>query len=419
VLAVLFGPGFSLIYAFRDQLHINKKHIVDLQSAFLDASAQFTIPVAIAAVVRLKQSAPLYEITFLESLTSMQFLALLSTSVATGIGPNYQSPKRIIVIVLYSIIDFSLYISIVAYLRTSKGRWESLKELSQACSIYGSNLLPGFVYYQNTIPAPHPTSPPPKFIDFKNKKGWRNWGIIMALVIATVAGILVLYLSFLWLRKAIRERSTGSLGILSLGLSTGMVYFAIQMESERNHMRSILGRDFEDDQWGFGQVVALCLWVPLGLQSIYVILGKYFTSGFQATIENIMTDMTLESLGHNDQGPVPDLESEQKKQKIPKKSVHIEDAGGDSQSAAASVPLPTEARSSIHQDMIETHSSVPSEVLDSANSDEIAICTSQPSTVGSLTFPPEVHLSTEEVQPSSSQPTTAAADLTTPKEPTV
>jgi hypothetical protein len=417
VLAVLFGPGFSLIYAFRDRLHINEKHIVDLQSAFLDASAQFTIPVAIAAVVRLKQSAPLYEITFLESLTSMQFLALLSTSVATGIGLKYQSPKRIIVIILYSVIDFSLYISIVVYLRTSKGRWESLKELSQACSTYGSNLLPGFVYYHNTLSMPlQPPSLAPKLIDFKNKKGWRNWGIIMALVIATVAGILVLYLSFLWLRKALRERSTSSLGILSLGLSAGMVYYAIQMELERNGMRSVLGSDFEDDQWGFGQVVALCLWVPLGLQSIYVILGKCSASGFQATIENMMTDMTLESLGHNDQGPVPDLEGEQKKRE---KRTQIKDTGGDSQSAAGSVPLPTEAHRSIDPDMVETHSSVPSEALDSANLDEIAICTSQPSTVESLAFPPEVHLSTDGVQPSLSRPTTPAADFTTPKEPSV
>ena len=34
-------------------------------------------------------------------------------------------------------------------------------------------------------------------------------------------------------------------------------------------MRSIIGVDFEDDQWGFGQVIAVFVWIPLCLRVIY------------------------------------------------------------------------------------------------------------------------------------------------------
>jgi putative exporter of polyketide antibiotics len=46
---------------------------------FLDICAQFTIREAIGSIVRLKQSAPFYEITFLDPLLTMQFLGLLFT----------------------------------------------------------------------------------------------------------------------------------------------------------------------------------------------------------------------------------------------------------------------------------------------------------------------------------------------------
>jgi hypothetical protein len=288
VLTILFGPVFALVYGLRDKLRLNGNRLAKLQDGFLDASAQFSIPVAIATVVRLKQSAPLYEITFLQSLTSMQFLALLSTSVATGIvGIKSKSWKRVVVIVLYSLIDFGLYMALVGYLRTSKASWESLKELSKACNAYGTNLLPGFVYFQTNNPFPHITAK--EYFTPFNKKGGKFAGILIGFVTAGVVGLILLFGIVVGLVMIFVEQSALGLGLLSLGLSAGMIYFTTQMENKRTHMKRILGAEFQDDQWGFGQVLALCLWVPLLLQSLLAILGKhdiFFRAGSPTIIKN-------------------------------------------------------------------------------------------------------------------------------------
>lgn len=34
-------------------------------------------------------------------------------------------------------------------------------------------------------------------------------------------------------------------------------------------MKDVTGVNFQDNQWGFGQVIALFLWAPLLIQSLY------------------------------------------------------------------------------------------------------------------------------------------------------
>jgi hypothetical protein len=82
ILVIIFGPVFCLIYIGAKPKKRNK--LREAYTGFLDISAQFTIPVAIASIVRLKQSAPFYEITFLDSPLTMEFLGLLCT-IVTGV----------------------------------------------------------------------------------------------------------------------------------------------------------------------------------------------------------------------------------------------------------------------------------------------------------------------------------------------
>ena len=63
---------------------------------------QFTIPVAIATVTRFRQHAPIYEIAFLRSLTTIQFLSLLSTAVTAGMFEKRKGALRIAIVVLYA-----------------------------------------------------------------------------------------------------------------------------------------------------------------------------------------------------------------------------------------------------------------------------------------------------------------------------
>jgi hypothetical protein len=47
------------------------------------------------------------------------------------------------------------------------------------------------------------------------------------------------------------------------------------LEQKRRIMKAITGADFQDNEWGFGQVIAIFLWVPLLVQTLYWAIGKY------------------------------------------------------------------------------------------------------------------------------------------------
>ena len=51
-----------------------------------------------------------------------------------------------------------------------------------------------------------------------------------------------------------------------------MIYLMCVLEGTRNYLRSIIGVDFQDDQWGFGQVIAVFVWIPLCLRVTYFVI---------------------------------------------------------------------------------------------------------------------------------------------------
>jgi hypothetical protein len=55
-------------------------------------------------------------------------------------------------------------------------------------------------------------------------------------------------------------------GVSSLccaGLTGGATYYLVEMQRKRQIIRDIAGQEFEDDQWGFGQVLAIFIWIPV------------------------------------------------------------------------------------------------------------------------------------------------------------
>ena len=93
----------------------------------------FSIPVAIAAIVQLKQSAPLFEITFLQSLLTMQFVSIVATSCISLFDKKCEKQGlRAAVITLYLVLDFSFCMAFMGGLRKSKVNWLTIKQLSQA-----------------------------------------------------------------------------------------------------------------------------------------------------------------------------------------------------------------------------------------------------------------------------------------------
>ncbi|KAK5654662.1 hypothetical protein OQA88_6985 [Cercophora sp. LCS_1] len=233
------------------------KPLASLVTAHLDMSVGFSVPVAIAAIVRIRQSAPFYEIAFLEPLLTSQFLSLLATCLALGVLQIHKTPgahRRILVVVVCILLEFSLYMVLVGYLRTSRDMWLAIQELGGACRLYGS-VLPGFQYFQQP-----PSQPVTSFIE---RAGPRMAPIVIGLLIAAIAAIVLLFGVVFGLCYVIATGEPITLGLMSLGLAVGSAYCTVQMSRKRDAMRAILGDRFQDNEWGFGQVVALCLWAPL------------------------------------------------------------------------------------------------------------------------------------------------------------
>lgn len=65
------------------------------------------------------------------------------------------------------------------------------------------------------------------------------------------------------------------LWVLLIGLLTaGMVLGLAMMWRQRRHLRSLARDEFEDDQWGFGQIAALTIWVPVLVELLYILNGE-------------------------------------------------------------------------------------------------------------------------------------------------
>jgi hypothetical protein len=43
---------------------------------------------------------------------------------------------------------------------------------------------------------------------------------------------------------------------------------------QRNELKLVAAQDFQDNQWGFGQVAALFIWAPIPVEILYHINGK-------------------------------------------------------------------------------------------------------------------------------------------------
>ncbi|KAK3354006.1 hypothetical protein B0T25DRAFT_224006 [Lasiosphaeria hispida] len=275
IFTFIFGPVFVTIFAcflkpggIRDDS--NRKvyePLVGLITTQLDTSVGFSIPVAIAAIVRLRQSPPFYEIAFLESLLTSQFLSLLAICLGLGVLKLYEDEskgRRIVSIIICCLVEFALYMVLIRYLRTSQGMWAAIQELGGACSLYGS-ILPGFQYFQNHQFLPQITAA--QFFNPFDFSNWTNtakfaWTII-GLILAGATALCILCAAVGGLFASISSGEPISLGLLSLGLSIGSAYCTAQMSHKRDAMRAILGDQFQDNEWGFGQVVAICLWAPL------------------------------------------------------------------------------------------------------------------------------------------------------------
>jgi hypothetical protein len=73
------------------------------------------------------------------------------------------------------------------------------------------------------------------------------------------------------LKKAAQNCLWPILVATSLASAIGSFYCMVQLEHKRSAMKAVTGDGFTDDQWEFGQVVALFLWAPVLVEFLFVI----------------------------------------------------------------------------------------------------------------------------------------------------
>ena len=173
-----------------------------------------------------------------------------------------------IAVTLACFIGFGLYMGCLQWIRNSSISMANFDVLISACRAYGS-VIP-------SVPdAPGPAGPA-----HFNKKVFATvttstqiaLGISLPLL-GLIVLILVLKCAFaclmMLLEKLFYLLVTPYLNFfVSLAFSMGMLFCLGKMQKERRTIKKLAGSGFEDDQWGFGQVLTVFVWIPLSLNVV-------------------------------------------------------------------------------------------------------------------------------------------------------
>jgi hypothetical protein len=151
ILAVLCGPILALIYSLRDRLGLDERtqdRLSEIHHSFVDISAAFNIPVAIAAVIRIRQYASFFEQYFLLFLVGMQSCSFVSVVCALPLFDKRHRKKTQTIPLYLETQGILLFVTFM--LIRSISRWVSIKELIAACKSYGQ-VLPYFVEFTEQV----------------------------------------------------------------------------------------------------------------------------------------------------------------------------------------------------------------------------------------------------------------------------
>jgi hypothetical protein len=100
---------------------------------------------------------------------------------------------------------------------------------------------------------------------------WSTLGLPLRIFLGflSVVGVCAVLYGLYWLAS----NSPKTLAFFfSLGFWIGITYCLAQLDQKRNLLGSVLGEEYGDSQWGFGQVLAVFAWMPLLLETVVGIL---------------------------------------------------------------------------------------------------------------------------------------------------
>jgi hypothetical protein len=243
VLFLTFGPGSSFV-----------RDLKDIQMNFFSSNGFFIGSSALATLANLSQNPPTFEIAEMQAMAFLQVNSILVTFFCMVVAqPMSRWAARVF---LY----FVVFVLVIVALGLSHLNGDSKRDwrlASDGCAHSSTD-------YDVINPIPYP-----------------SWTVAIFAVVGTVA---------FWL-QSLREKFQADklhksafrilmiFWVLLIGLLVaGMIVGLEMMWRQRRHLKSLARDQFEDDQWGFGQIAALTIWAPIVVEFIYILNGKSFLS---------------------------------------------------------------------------------------------------------------------------------------------
>lgn len=257
-LSMLFGPLQRLLEILLSRYgkapegtiaHLFMKELQSIQTMFFASNGFFILSSAVASLVRIEQNATIFEVAEMQALAFLQLNSLLVSFFCLT-----RPISRWIAQMFFTTVIFVCVVVVLGKSQLSSRKRMNWKQASMGCEH-------GMSDFGVITPIPYPPS---------------------AVMIFAGAGILGLCL------RSVRARFQGSktnrilfkvlvaVWVMLIGLMTACMVLGLAMVwRQREHLRVVVGEDFEDDVWGFGQVAALFIWAPVPVEVLDLLNSKF------------------------------------------------------------------------------------------------------------------------------------------------
>jgi hypothetical protein len=257
-LTLIYGPIFRFVdiviprlpwksrFRFRDLL----KASIDIQITFWESNTFLILASAAATLVRMKQRPTIFEIAEMQILAFVQLNSLLIIFFCL-IHPITRWWQRF----LQFLVGFSL-----ATAALSQSRLAGSAEVDWAAASLGCQNQPAF---RKITPIP-----------YSRAVVFTAAGVcIVSFVAQTLTTVFPSLKKKTGSRKWILTSMAVVWGLLTTLSTAGMIWGLVILWQQRNELVKIAVPNFEDNEWGFGQVAALFTWLPIPIELSYAVNG--------------------------------------------------------------------------------------------------------------------------------------------------
>ncbi|KAJ5501862.1 hypothetical protein N7463_004736 [Penicillium fimorum] len=246
-LTILVGPVYRILYLTLAPLSTFIRDLKDVQTNFFSSNGFFVGSSAIATLANLSQNPSTFEIAEMQAMAFLQVNSILVTFFCMVVA---QPMSRWAARVLLYFAVFVLVIVALGKSNLGSDRKANWRLASDGCAHSSTD-------YSVINPIPYP-----------------SWAVAIFAVVGTVA---------FWLQSLKEKFQADKLHrslfrllvlfwVLLTGLLTaGMVVGLTMMWRQRRHLRSVARDQFEDDEWGFGQIAALAIWAPILVELLHIL----------------------------------------------------------------------------------------------------------------------------------------------------